>query len=667
MRKMSQQIKAEIKRLVKLIRQYNYEYYVLDAPSVSDLEYDSLLKRLEELEKEYPEYVSESSPTKQVGDYLRLDLEEVLHAYPMLSLAKAFSFEELKEFEDRIYKAIGRLPSYVCELKIDGIASTVHYEDGLLTLGATRGNGTIGENITQNMLAVKTLPKVLTSHETMEVRGEVYMSISSFEKTNEDRKKKGLTLFANPRNAAGGSLRQLDANITKERQLDHFAYSLVNPEKYGIRTHEELLTQLKKWGFNVNPEYRVCPSLDDVIKYIEEYTEKRKTLPYEIDGIVIKVNDLALYDEIGYTVKNPKWAIAYKFPAEVATTLLKDIFLTVGRTGMITPNAVMEPVLIAGTVVSRATLNNEDFIRQKDIRIGDYVRVRKAGEIIPEVIEVDYSRRSPNSKPYEMPKICPACQEPIVKKEKEAEYCCVNPACTGRKIEQIIHFASRQAMDIEGLGEKQTEILYSLGFIKTLADIYRLKDYRFELTQLERFGDKKVDNLLQAIERSKENTLDQFIFGLGIRFVGSKASKNLAKRYQSIDELKQAGFEELTNIPDIGGVMAQSIIDYFKNDNNLRLLEELKFLGVNPISQKEEGIPQIFSGMSIVLTGKLETLSRDEATKLIEERGGRSSSSVSKKTSFVVAGSDAGSKLDKAQALGIPVLTEEEFLAKLKE
>ena len=664
---MSQQIKAEIKRLVKLIRQYNYEYYVLDAPSVSDLEYDSLLKRLEELEKEYPEYVSESSPTKQVGDYLRLDLEEVLHAYPMLSLAKAFSFEELKEFEDRIYKAIGRLPSYVCELKIDGIASTVHYEDGLLTLGATRGNGTIGENITQNMLAVKTLPKVLTSHETMEVRGEVYMSISSFEKTNEDRKKKGLTLFANPRNAAGGSLRQLDANITKERQLDHFAYSLVNPEKYGIRTHEELLTQLKKWGFNVNQEYRVCPSLDDVIKYIEEYTEKRKTLPYEIDGIVIKVNDLALYDEIGYTVKNPKWAIAYKFPAEVATTLLKDIFLTVGRTGMITPNAVMEPVLIAGTVVSRATLNNEDFIRQKDIRIGDYVRVRKAGEIIPEVIEVDYSRRSPNSKPYEMPKICPACQEPIVKKEKEAEYCCVNPACTGRKIEQIIHFASRQAMDIEGLGEKQTEILYSLGFIKTLADIYRLKDYRFELTQLERFGDKKVDNLLQAIERSKENTLDQFIFGLGIRFVGSKASKNLAKRYQSIDELKQAGFEELTNIPDIGGVMAQSIIDYFKNDNNLRLLEELKFLGVNPISQKEEGIPQIFSGMSIVLTGKLETLSRDEATKLIEERGGRSSSSVSKKTSFVVAGSDAGSKLDKAQALGIPVLTEEEFLAKLKE
>ena len=407
--------------------------------------------------------------------------------------------------------------------------------------------------------------------------------------------------------------------------------------------------------------------MDDVIKYIEEYTEKRKTLPYEIDGIVIKVNDLALYDEIGYTVKNPKWAIAYKFPAEVATTLLKDIFLTVGRTGMITPNAVMEPVLIAGTVVSRATLNNEDFIRQKDIRIGDYVRVRKAGEIIPEVIEVDYSRRSPNSKPYEMPKICPACQEPIVKKEKEAEYCCVNPACTGRKIEQIIHFASRQAMDIEGLGEKQTEILYSLGFIKTLADIYRLKDYRFELTQLERFGDKKVDNLLQAIERSKENTLDQFIFGLGIRFVGSKASKNLAKRYQSIDELKQAGFEELTNIPDIGGVMAQSIIDYFKNDNNLRLLEELKFLGVNPISQKEEGIPQIFSGMSIVLTGKLETLSRDEATKLIEERGGRSSSSVSKKTSFVVAGSDAGSKLDKAQALGIPVLTEEEFLAKLKE
>ena len=377
---MSEQIKAEMDRLVKLIRQYNYEYYVLDAPSVSDLEYDSLLRRLEALEKEYPEYAQPNSPTKQVGDYLKLDLQEVEHAYPMLSLANAFSFEELKEFEDRIFKAIGRLPSYVCELKIDGIASTVHYEDGLLTLGATRGNGTVGENITQNMLTVKTLPKVLTSHETVEVRGEVYMSIESFEKTNGDLKKKGLPLFANPRNAAGGSLRQLDASITKERQLDHFAYGLVNPEKYGIRTHEELLKQLKKWGFNVNPEYRLCPTLDDVFKYIEEYTEKRKTLAYEIDGIVIKVNDLALYDDIGYTVKTPKWAIAYKFPAEIATTLLKDIFLTVGRTGMITPNAVMEPVLIAGTVVSRATLNNEDFIKQKDIRIGDYVKVRKAGK-----------------------------------------------------------------------------------------------------------------------------------------------------------------------------------------------------------------------------------------------------------------------------------------------
>ncbi len=663
---MSEQIKAEMDRLVKLIRQYNYEYYVLDAPSVSDLEYDSLLRRLEALEKEYPEYAQPNSPTKQVGDYLKLDLQEVEHAYPMLSLANAFSFEELKEFEDRIFKAIGRLPSYVCELKIDGIASTVHYEDGLLTLGATRGNGTVGENITQNMLTVKTLPKVLTSHETVEVRGEVYMSIESFEKTNGDRKKKGLPLFANPRNAAGGSLRQLDASITKERQLDHFAYGLVNPEKYGIRTHEELLKQLKKWGFNVNPEYRLCPTLDDVFKYIEEYTEKRKTLAYEIDGIVIKVNDLALYDDIGYTVKTPKWAIAYKFPAEIATTLLKDIFLTVGRTGMITPNAVMEPVLIAGTVVSRATLNNEDFIKQKDIRIGDYVKVRKAGEIIPEVIEVDYSRRSPQSKPYVMPKVCPVCQQPIVKKEKEAEFYCVNPACHGKKIEQIIHFASRQAMDIEGLGDKQTEILYQLGFIKTIADIYRLKNYRFELTQLERFGDKKVDNLLQAIEKSKENTLDQFIFGLGIRFVGNKASKNLAKRYRSIDELRQASFEELTDIPDIGDVMAQSIIDYFQDEDNLRLLAELKELGVNPIAQKEAEIPQIFAGMSIVLTGKLETLTRDEATKLIEERGGRSSSSVSKKTDFVVAGSDAGSKLDKAQALGIPVLTEEEFLAKIK-
>ncbi len=652
--------------LVKLLKQYNYEYYVLDNPTVSDLEYDSLMKELERLETMYPAHALPDSPTKKVGDYLKLELEEITHVNPMMSLANAFSYQELRDFDEKIKRSVNQSVEYTCELKIDGIASTIHYEDGLLVLAATRGNGTVGENITKNALTIKSLPKVLTEYASLEVRGEVYMLKNVFDELNIQRLKEGKSLFANPRNAAGGSLRQLDANVTKSRKLDQFAYTLVNPEKYNIYKQSDVMSYLQNLGFSVNPHFRKCHNIDEVISYIEEYKDKRKDLPYETDGIVIKVDDLTLYDEIGYTVKTPKWAIAYKFPAEIAVTKLKDIIFTVGRTGMITPNAVLDPVLISGSTVSRATLNNEDFIVSRDIRIGDYVKVRKAGEIIPEIVEVDFTRRQNGLEPFKMLENCPECGMPLVKRNNEAEHHCVNPNCCGRILEQLIHFASRGAMDIEGLGEKQTELLYELGYIKDVSDIYLLKNYYYDLLALDGYGDQKINNLFNAIEKSKNNTLDQLIFGLGIKHVGSKASKNLAKIYHSIDELKKAKVEELITIDDIGQIMAESIHDYFNNPKNIELIEKLKSHGINPISNyiQKDNLP--LQGLIFVVTGTLETMSRDDANNLIEEFGGKASSSVSKKTSYVLAGRDAGSKLAKAQQLGVPVISETEFKDMIK-
>lgn len=652
--------------LVKLLKQYNYEYYVLDNPTVSDLEYDSLMKELERLEVMYPAHALPDSPTKKVGDYLKLELEEITHVNPMMSLANAFSYQELKEFDDKIRRTVNHNVEYTCELKIDGIATTIHYEDGLLVLAATRGNGTVGENITKNALTINSLPKVLTEHTSLEVRGEVYMLKSVFEELNKQRALENKPLFANPRNAAGGSLRQLDANVTKARKLDQFAYTLVNPERYDIYKQSEVMEYLAKLGFSVNPHFRKCHNIDEVIAYIEEYKDKRKELPYETDGIVIKVDDLTLYDEIGYTVKTPKWAIAYKFPAEIAVTKLKDIIFTVGRTGMITPNAVLDPVLISGSTVSRATLNNEDFIVSRDIRVGDYVKVRKAGEIIPEIVEVDFTRRPDGLEPFKMLEYCPECGMKLVKRNNESEHHCINPNCCGRILEQLIHFASRGAMDIEGLGEKQTELLYELGYIKDVSDIYLLKNYYYELLALDGYGDQKISNLFNAIEKSKENTLDQLIFGLGIKHVGSKASKNLAKVYHSIDELKKAKVEELITIDDIGQIMAESIREYFDNPKNIELIEKLQSFGINPVSNyiQKDNLP--LQGLTIVVTGTLETMSRDEANALIEENGGKASSSVSKKTSYVLAGRDAGSKLTKANQLGVKVITETEFKDMIK-
>ena len=658
-------IKQRMKELTQELKQYNYEYYILDNPTVDDIEYDSKMRELERLEKEYPMYQDPNTPTKQVGAFLKTELSSITHAVPMLSLANAFSYEELEEFDEKISKVVSNY-TYNVELKIDGIASSIHYEDGLLVLGATRGNGVIGENITNNVLKVNKLPKVLTKRINAEVRGEVYMSKEVFEKLNKIRQTQNQPLFANPRNAAGGSLRQLDSSITEKRQLEHFAYTLVNPKQHNINTQSDAMEYMKSLGFNINPHCRHCKNIQEVIAYIEEYKEKRKTLEYETDGIVIKVNEMYLYDTIGYTIKVPKWAIAYKFPAEVVTTKLQDIIFTVGRTGIITPNAVLDPVYVGGTMVSRATLNNEDFIMSRDIRIGDYVRVRKAGEIIPEVVEVDLSRRSENLIPFKMIEKCPICNEPLYKKENEAEHYCHNEDCGGRILEGIVHFASRVAMEIDGLGDKQIETLYNLGYIKDSADIYNLYKYETEIINIDRFGKKKVENLLNAIENSKTNTLDKFIFGLGIRFVGAKASKNLSKIYSTIEELKNASIEELQNIDDIGVVMATSIYEYFKKQVNIELLEKFKLLGLKPKVVKQE-TGNLFKDMTVVLTGSLEKFTRDEASSIIEKLGGKTSSSVSKKTSMVLAGEAAGSKLKKAQELGIKVISESEFEEMIKD
>lgn len=653
-------IKKRMEYLANTLRQYNYEYYILDNPTVSDIEYDSLMRELEALERKYPELATNDSPTKKIGAYLQTDLGQIRHQNPMLSLANAFSYDELREFDTKIRKVVDNF-TYDIELKIDGIASTAHYQNGLLSLGATRGNGNVGENITKNMLMIESLPKVLKDYVSVEVRGEVYMSKHIFNALNEERIKGGLEPFANPRNAAGGSLRQLDAFVTKERSLDQFSYTLVDPEKYNIHTQSDAMAYMKSLGFNVNPHYRHCMNIEEVIAYIEEYKTKRKTLDYETDGIVIKVNEFDLYNIIGYTVKVPKWAIAYKFPAEIVTTKLENIIFTVGRTGVITPNAILDPVYISGSMVSRATLNNEEFIVSRDIRVGDYVRVRKAGEIIPEVVDVDIKRRDENLPPFKMIDFCPECSTKLIRGGSGLEHYCPNAECGGRILEGIIHYASRVAMDIDGLGEKQIEQLYILGYLRDISDIYLLENYKDEITSIARFGDTKVGNLISAINDSKNNSLDRFIVGLGIHYVGTKIAKILIKYYKNIDALREATEIELEQIDDIGDIIAKSIVDYFNNPHNIEIIEKLKAYGVDP-----EAIIKIngalFSQMTIVLTGSLETLTREEATGIIESLGGKASSSVSKKTSLVVAGANAGSKLTKARELGVEVIDEKTFL-----
>ena len=650
--------KNRIEYLVNLLNRYNEEYYIYDSPTVSDFEYDALMRELEDLEKNYPEYVLPNSPTRKVGDYVESKLEKVYYSTPMISLANAFSHDELREFDKRV-KSFGVIPTYVCELKIDGIASSSHFTNGKFTLGATRGNGAVGENITNNMLTIKSLPKELKMKLDVEVRGEVYMKKTVFESLNEERIKNGEDPFKNPRNAAGGSLRQLDSSITRDRELDLFVYTLVNPEKYGIKKQSEALEFFTALGFEVNPNWRLCKDIEEVINYVEDWKDKRKELNYETDGVVIKVNDFAMQELIGSTVKSPRYAIAYKFPALEVETKLLDIKFTIGRTGVVTPNAVLTPVMIAGSLVQRATLNNEDFVITRDIRIGDTVVVRKAGEIIPEVVRVNLDKRSSDSVPFKMIDTCPICGSRLVRNEAEADHYCLNENCEGRIKANLIYFASRPAMNIEGLGERLVSDLYDLNYIRKITDFYRLKFYQKDLELIEGLGQKSVQTLLDNIELSKNNSLPLVITSLGIRFVGGKVSKTLAKYYNSLSKLMDAKVEDLVAIKDIGIQIAKSVVEFF--DKNRDLINELIEIGVNPI-EENASVSQKFLGKTFVLTGKLENLTREDATRIIEENGGTTSSSVSKKTDYVLLGTDPGSKYTKAVELGIKIISEEEFM-----
>lgn len=654
--------KNRIKELTEKLNQYNEEYYIYNEPSVSDYEYDSLLRELENLEKSYPEYALENSPTKKVGDDTEGTLDEVVYDIPMLSLANAFSESEMRDFDRRV-KSYGVNPTYICELKIDGISSSSHFQKGKFFLGATRGNGTVGENITSNMKTVRNLPHKLTEEIDVEVRGEVYMKKSVFEHLNKKREDEGEEPFKNPRNATGGSLKQLDSKVTKSRKLDLFAYTLVNAQNYNVKSQLEALEFIEHLGFEVNPNYKHCMSIDEVIDYINYWKDRRKELDYETDGVVIKVNEFAYQDIIGITTKSPRWAIAYKFPALEVETKLIDIKFTVGRTGNITPNAVLEPVMIAGSLVQRATLNNEDFVVSKDIRIGDIVSVRKAGEIIPEVVRVIKEKRTEPLPKFRMIEYCPACNSKLVRAEDEAVHYCLNKECPGRKKANIIYFASKVAMDIETLGEKMVSNLFDLGYLEKITDIYRLKDKKDDLERIEGLGEKSVSVLLDNIEKSKNNPLPKVITSLGIRFVGSKVSKILCKKFNSLDAFVNAKVDDYLEIKDIGIATAQSLVSYF--EENKELIEELISLGINPI-QESNNISNMFSGKTFVLTGKLDTLTREEATKIIEDNGGNVSSSVSNKTSFVLLGKDPGSKYEKALKLNIKIITEEEFIKIVK-
>ncbi len=658
----------QIHELREKLNKYNYEYYVLDQPSVPDAEYDRLMQQLIQLEEQFPELITPNSPSQRVGGEPLDAFQKVEHAVPMLSLSNAFNEQDLRDFDRRIRERIGNDFSYVCELKIDGLAVSLTYENGVFVQGATRGDGTVGEDITNNLKTIRSIPLVLKKPVTINVRGEVFMPKRSFLQLNEQREKQGEPLFANPRNAAAGSLRQLDPKIAASRNLDIFLYAIGYIEGESIDSHSEGLELLHELGFKVNREWKRCRTIDEAIAFVGRWFEKRPNLDYEIDGIVIKVDSLKQQEQLSATAKSPRWATAYKFPAEEVATKLIDIELSVGRTGVVTPTAILEPVTVAGTTVRRASLHNEDLIKAKDIRIGDTVIIRKAGDIIPEVTQVIFDRRKGTEQPYSMPDHCPVCDSGLERLDGEVALRCLNPTCPAQITEGIIHYASRDAMNIEGLGEKVVEQLYEANLIRNIADLYKLK--KEELMKLERMGDKSSDNLLRAIEQSKENSLERLLFGLGIRFVGAKAAQTLAETCLTMDELASKTREELQEIDEIGEKMADSIVRYFEKPEVAELIEELKALGVNmtykgPVRTEAEAGDSIFAGKTVVLTGKLSQFTRSEAKAEIEARGGKVTGSVSRKTDLVIAGEDAGSKLAKAQELGIQIMDEDEFQANL--
>ncbi|MDI3328454.1 MAG: NAD-dependent DNA ligase LigA [Alicyclobacillaceae bacterium] len=662
-----------IEALREAIRRYDYHYYVLDDPLVDDAEYDRCMRELEEWEARWPDLATPDSPTRRVGGQPLDSFSKVIHRRPMLSLANAFGEGDLRDFDRRVRAALpGEEVEYVCELKIDGLAVSLRYENGQFVQGATRGDGVQGEDITQNLRTIRVLPLRLREPVTVEVRGEAYMPRKVFVRVNREREEAGEATFANPRNAAAGSLRQLDPRVAARRGLALWVYAAVLEEEGAggtagrLRTHEEVLRWLETLGFPVNPVRRVCRTVDEVMAFLKEGERRRGSLPYDIDGVVIKVNDLRQQERLGATAKSPRWAVAYKFAAEQAETRVLDIEVSVGRTGVVTPTAVLEPVFLAGTTVSRASLHNEDLIREKDVRIGDVVVVQKAGDIIPEIVRVRADLRTGGEKPFAMPRTCPACGSSLVRLEEEVALRCLNPDCPAQIQEGIIHFVSRDAMNIEGLGEMIVAQLYQAGLIRSVADLYDLR--REDLLPLERMGEKSVENLLQAIERSKENSLERLIFGLGIRYIGEKASRLLAAHFKTMDRLMAAGRDELLAVPEIGPKMADSLRAYFGQESARRLIERLRERGVNMTYRGEEAVVESpLTGKTVVLTGTLSSMGRKEAQEWVRRLGGRVTGSVSRNTDVVIAGENPGSKLEKAFQLGIRVMDEETFLSIVRQ
>ena len=662
--------KERIEELRNLLTQYGKEYYTLDNPTVSDYEYDQLMQELIQLEDQHPEYFSATSPTQRVGSTPLEKFEKVTHTTPMLSLGNAFSKEDVRAFHERVTESLQMTPTYVCELKIDGLAISLTYENGQFVRGATRGDGVVGEDITSNLRTIQTIPLALPTAETLEVRGEAYMPIQSFERLNEARAKAGEALFANPRNAAAGSLRQLDPKIAASRHLAVFIYALGEQGTLdGITSHSEALARLDELNFVTNRERRVCETIEEVIAYTEYWTEHRHDLPYEIDGIVIKVDPFEDQEQLGYTAKSPRWSIAYKFPAEEVTTVIRDVELSVGRTGVVTPTAILDPVQVAGTTVQRATLHNEDYIVERDIRLGDHVVLRKAGDIIPEIVKPIEERRTGEEIPFRMPHECPSCQSELVRLAEEVALRCVNPSCPAQMKESIIHFASRNAMNIDGLGEKVAYQLYDAGLVQKLSDLYTLEKER--LLELERMGEKSVTNLLDALERSKQNSLEKLLFGLGIRHVGAKVASIFAQSFGTMRALMEATEEELVAIDEIGPIVANTVVQYFALEEVQQLISDLERYGLNmtydgPVIQTNNEEAPLFE-QTVVLTGKLEQMTRNEAKQYVEQLGGKVTGSVSKNTTLLIAGEAAGSKLKRAQELEVEVWTEEQFVELLKK
>lgn len=662
-----EELKSRVDELHHLLHKFNYEYHVLDNPSVPDSEYDKLLHELISIEEEHPELKTSDSPTVRVGGPPLSQFEKINHDTPMLSLGNAFNEEDLRKFDQRVRDKVSDI-RYTCELKIDGLAVSLKYDNGRFVQGLTRGDGTTGENITENLKTIHAIPLKIKEPLSIEVRGEAYMPRSSFLSLNEQKEKNEEQLFANPRNAAAGSLRQLDSKLTAKRKLDIFLYSVNDLTEIEASSQSEALNNLDELGFKTNKERETFDDIEGVLSFIEKWTEKRNQLPYDIDGIVIKVDDLSQQEELGFTQKSPRWAIAYKFPAEEVLTTLVDIELSIGRTGVVTPTAILEPVRVAGTTVSRASLHNEDLIHEKDIRIGDKVVIKKAGDIIPEVIRSIVESRAEDSEVYHMPTHCPSCDHELVRIEGEVALRCINPKCPAQLVEGIIHFVSRQAMNIDGLGEKIIEQLYTHDKIKDVGDLYYLT--KEDLLPLERMGEKKVQNLLTAINASKEKSLEHLLFGLGVRHLGIKASGVIAEKFETIDRLFEAQIDDLTEIPDVGHKMAQSLVTYMENEDIQVLIEKLKKKNVNMtytgVKQSEiEGHPD-FSGKTFVLTGKMTEMTRPEATNILQSFGAKVTNSVTKNTDVVIAGEEAGSKLEKAENLNIEVWSEQDWLDKYR-